>query len=195
MVHIDPEAVVVLQDGSSCHDPIAASGAFEALLARDRDFVEGASLLRQNRRPVSCRQIGALVPAGPRRAAADVIGAVSGMTTLPNDAGFCARALTASSVAAQQVASNLFTAAILHRFGIAPEMNGRAFPGSRQRRARIDDFDVLEKAAAERTQSTWTDSRREEGSFDRQTLSPYPKHVEASTLRSRNCGIVALHKR
>lgn len=145
VIHIDPEAVVVLQDGPSCHDPIAASGASKRS-SRATEASSGASFRRQNRRPVMSTAAGrserwcmldrAALPPTSSAPSPACLAQLCRLLRSGADSFLSRRA-----AGRQQPVHGCNSASLRYRAG----MNGRAFPGSRQRRARIDNLDVLEK--------------------------------------------------
>jgi hypothetical protein len=145
VIHIDPEAVVVLQDGSSCHDPIAASGASKRS-SRATEASSGASFRRQNRRPVMSTAAGRSErwclldrAALPPTSSAPSPACLAQLCRLLRSGADSF--LSRGAAGRQQPVHGCNSASLRYRAG----MNGRAFPGSRQRRARIDNLDVLEK--------------------------------------------------
>ncbi|SFU18970.1 urease accessory protein UreD [Mesorhizobium sp. YR577] len=141
-VRLAEGAVVLLQDAFATHDPAARDRMFDTLasdivvsdargrtLVLDRSSLKGAALAG-DASPVGawtvCASFMLLGPAGrlpgsdQLAAAGEVAGAIVGVSSLPNAAGWCVRCLAQHAIAARAVSDGIFNACVAAAFGVAP---------------------------------------------------------------------------
>lgn len=141
-VRLGEGAVVLLQDAFATHDPLAGGRMFDRLasdiivtdatgkvLVLDRFSLKGTDLGGDaspvGRWPV----VSSFMLLGPPNRLPDrtrlaeteqVAGAVVGISSLPNAAGWCVRCLAENAIAARAVSENILNACVTAAFGIAP---------------------------------------------------------------------------
>lgn len=137
-----PGAVLFLSDAFACHDPEGQSRPFDQFSADVRiEDQSGRLLVRDCFRIAGQALAGAASPIGgwrvvvnfmllgeyarlPARGAlaelAPSLQAVTGVTALPNEAGWGVRCLAANAISARAVAESLFALSVLAAFGHQP---------------------------------------------------------------------------
>jgi len=141
-VQLGEGAVVLLQDAFAAHDPAGLERPFDILasdiavtdtlgktLVLDRFGLTGAALVGDGSPVGRWRVVTSFMLLGPQDRLPDrqrldpvgqVVGAIVGISSLPNFAGWCVRCLAENAIAARAVSDRIFNACVIAAFGNAP---------------------------------------------------------------------------
>ena len=141
-VRLGDGAVVLLQDAFTTHDPADGCREFDTLasdiivtgdtgkvLVLDRFGLSGVALGGHASPVGRWRVVSSFMLLGPADRLPDreqlwaigqVVGAIVGISSLPNAAGWCVRCLADNAIAAHAVSESIFNASVMAAFGIAP---------------------------------------------------------------------------
>jgi urease accessory protein len=141
-VRLGEGAVVLLQDAFATHDPMAHCRMFDTLasdmvvtddtgkvLVMDRFSLKGTELAGDASPVGSWPVVSSFMLLGPPNRLPDrarlteiepVAGAIVGISSLPNAAGWCIRCLAENAIAARAVSEGILNTGVTAAFGIAP---------------------------------------------------------------------------
>jgi urease accessory protein len=141
-VRLGEGAVVLLQDAFATHDPADGGRMFDTLasdivvtdgtgktLVLDRFSLRGTELGGDAAPVGRWRVVSSFMLLGPVDRLPDrerlapieqVAGAIVGISSLPNAAGWCVRCLADNAIAARAVSDRIFNVCVMAAFGIAP---------------------------------------------------------------------------